>query len=54
MSEDKLRELVGDSGVTNNNTFNIYARDGESLEELARRIEDIFTRQQNQRRAAYA
>ena len=54
LSEDKLRELVGEGGVTNNNTINIYQRDGENLEELARRIEDIFTRQQNQRKAAFA
>lgn len=55
LSESKLRELVGSgSDVTNNNTFNIYQRDGENMEQLARRIEEIMTRQQNQRKAAFA
>jgi hypothetical protein len=53
LSEDKLRELVGAGGVTNNNTFNIYQRDGENMEELTRRIEAIMTRLENQRKAAY-
>ena len=56
LSEAKLKQIVGDHGgdVTNNNTFNIYQRDGENMEQLARRIEDILTRQQNQRKAAFA
>lgn len=56
LSEAKLKDLVGERGgdVTNNNTFNIYQRDGENMEQLARRIEDILTRQQNQRKAAFA
>lgn len=54
LSEDKLRDLVGSGEVTNNTTFNIYQRDGEDLEELTRRIEEIMTRHENQRKAAYA
>lgn len=56
LSEAKLKDIVGERGgdVTNNNTFNIYQRDGENMEQLARRIEDILTRQQNQRKAAFA
>lgn len=45
-------ERFGGNSITNN--FNIYQREGESAEQLARRIEEILTRQQNQRKAAFA
>ena len=37
-----------------NNTFNVYAQPGQSPEQIAREVERIMTREQAQRRAAYA
>ena len=36
------------------NTFNVYAQPGQSPEQIAREVERIMTREQAQRRAAYA
>lgn len=55
LSASKLRELVGSGGnVTNNNTINVYQREGEDMDRFVRRIEEIMTLHENQRKAAYA
>lgn len=37
-----------------NNTFNIYAQPGQDVQELAREVEKVLVRLQNQRKAAFA
>ena len=50
MGLEKLRELVGSSGVV----INVYASDGMDVNALADKIQDRFIAMKNQRRAAYA
>lgn len=55
LSDEKLRKIVGDAGGdTYNNTINVYQRDGEDMDAFVRRIEEIMTRHDNQRKAAFA
>jgi phage-related protein len=54
LSAEKLREIVGTAGGTTNNTINVYQRDGENMDAFVRRIEEIMTRHDNQRKAAFA
>jgi hypothetical protein len=53
LSADKLREIVGSAGGTTNNTINVYQRDGENMDAFVRRIEEIMTRHDNQRKVAF-
>lgn len=48
----KGAERFGGNTITNN--FNIYQREGENMEQLAQRINDILVRQERQRRVALA
>lgn len=55
LSDEKLRKIVGNAGGdTYNNTINVYQRDGEDMDNFVRRIEEIMTRHDNQRKAAFA
>lgn len=53
LSAEKLRGIVGTAGGTTNNTINVYQRDGENMDAFVRRIEEIMTRHDNQRKAAF-
>lgn len=44
----------GRYGSGMNNTFNIYAQPGQDVQELAREVEKVLVRLQNQRKAAFA
>ena len=48
-----IRQAVGGAGDTTNN-FYIYAQPGQDVNEIAREVENIMTRNEKQRRAAYA
>ena len=48
-----IRQAVGGVGETTNN-FYIYAQPGQDINEIARAVENIMTRNEKQRRAAYA
>ena len=53
MGMNKLRELVGKGkGATYAPVFNIYAQPGQNIDQLARAVEQRFTRWQKQKEAA--
>lgn len=53
MGMNKLRDLVGSGkGATYAPVFNIYAQPGQNLDQLARAVEQRFTRWQRQKEAA--
>lgn len=53
MGMNKLRELVGKgNGATYAPVFNIYAQPGQNIDQLARAVEQRFTRWQKQKEAA--
>lgn len=52
MGLNKLRDLVGGGETTYAPVFNIYAQPGQNIDQLARAVEQRFTRWQRQRETA--